>query len=81
MDKFLLALPGIVILATALTGAFFVARSEKRLLQEGHCGLPWKSFDTDSSGAIGIECRKCGTYGGWISFHRKKVLNGRVEVP
>ncbi len=44
--------------------------NEKRLWNRGHCsicGSIWKSFDMDSSGAVGFKCE--GKHYIWISWH------------
>jgi hypothetical protein len=78
MKEIILFLPGIFILLIIAIGGFFEYRYEKKLVKQGHCGLPWKTFDMDSSGAIGIKCRKCKTYGGWISWCKKDLLDSNI---
>ena len=32
---------------------------DKKAVKEGCCGRPWRSFDMDSSGEIGLTCDTC----------------------
>jgi len=60
-----------VILVSSLT---YTQVTERRKLRAGHCGLPWKSFDTASDASIGTKCQICGTYGDWISPWNARLL-------
>ncbi len=42
--------------------------TERKLVREGHCGRPWKPFDMDSQGGLGLKCRECGRTR-WVSWY------------
>ena len=58
-------------------GVMLLYRSEKRAVQQGHCGLPWVAFDTASDGSTGLKCQRCNTYGPWVSYYRKGICYTR----
>jgi hypothetical protein len=47
---------------------------EKHIVKQGHCGLPWYRFDTDSQGGTGLHCQKCRETT-WVSWYTKGVLD------
>jgi hypothetical protein len=53
---------------------------QRAMARKGHCGLPWKSFDTDSGGAIGTKCQKCGKFGPWFDWYKKGISRGRIKI-
>ena len=62
------------VLIFIISGSILNYLDETRNWNKGHCSRcysQWKSFDMDSSGAVGYKCL-CGKYI-WIS--RTKILN------
>lgn len=64
----------------AVVGAVNMYFYERRKAREGHCGLPWRVFDMDSSGALGTRCQKCDAHGPWFSWYTKG-LSSRKWAP
>ena len=65
----------ILIVGLVLTFALFVwvnTRRERKIVQAGHCGLPWQSFDMDSQGGVGIKCQRCGEVE-WVSWYTEGI--------
>jgi len=72
MNKFIAMLPGIIILIIMIIGSIWNYFDEKKSYNKGicpDCGGPWKSFDMDSSGAVGLICAN-GKHYTWISWLR-----------
>lgn len=72
MDGIYLGL-AILIFLVLIIGSIWMYFNEKKIVTQGHCGVPWTSFDVDSQGGIGLKCPKCGEYGIWASWYTKGI--------
>lgn len=69
-----------VVLLALVVASLWAYRQEKKTVMEGHCGLPWQSWDVDSSGAVGLKCQKCGNLGPFVSWYTKGIVMKRGDL-
>ena len=65
---------GLMLFSVAVIGGVFAYFYDRKVVKQGHCGLPWYHFDTDSQGGTGIKCQKCGETE-WVSWYKKGIVD------